>query len=506
MTNVGVKKMLLLMMVMVELLLCTVPSVVVARKHELVLDNEKREYFIVSTFGLLQDGVISVSISDYSHSGELRAVGFSIHRSPEESTQYNLNQNQFSCFLSSSSSLDANTILVPLNTSTGTFQRPLNNFSGVTLTFLDNTANSTTTMLVSVSEVGIEDIYTLAFHICSKSPSSPAGVTMKLSIVEMNSGPEYLGAGESALPAVYFTMASIFGTMLLIWIFVLYKCRASPNFHKVHWLMFVLVMCKFLALLFHAIDYHYISTTGVPIEGWAIPYYIFYFSRGILLFVTVLLIGAGFGFIKHALSDREKKLILFVLSLQVLSNVSFIVLEETSEGTIDRTTWRSIGLLVDLACCAAILFPVIWSIRHLRESSQIDGKAEISLQKLRLFRRFYVMVLTYIYATRILVYLIQSTIPFRYTWTAALLDEIITVVFYVSTGYMFSPMPDNKYFLLPQEEDSIPLDEIVTTTGANEGLRNVRPEVRETTLRQYRKSQQKDTERRSLMLMENEDD
>jgi hypothetical protein len=40
-------------------------------------------------------------------------------------------------------------------------------------------------------------------------------------------------------------------------------------------------------------------------------------TRGILLFVTVLLIGAGFGFIKHALSDREKKLIIFVLSLQV---------------------------------------------------------------------------------------------------------------------------------------------------------------------------------------------
>ncbi len=119
---------------------------------------------------------------------------------------------------------------------------------------------------------------------------------------------------------------------------------------------------------------------------------------------------------------------------QVISNVSFIVLEESSEGSSQRTyarmpmtvrkrlfvgfksvclpcshfgerlvrcalglagkvhsstshavsrTWRSVGLLVDLACCAAILFPVIWSIRHLRESSQIDGKAQISLQKLR---------------------------------------------------------------------------------------------------------------------------
>ncbi len=47
------------------LLLCAVPSVD-GRKHELMLNNEKREYFIVSTFGLLQGGVISLSIEDVS--------------------------------------------------------------------------------------------------------------------------------------------------------------------------------------------------------------------------------------------------------------------------------------------------------------------------------------------------------------------------------------------------------------------------------------------------------
>lgn len=43
------------------------------------------------------------------------------------------------------------------------------------------------------------------------------------------------------------------------------------------------------------------------------------------------------------------------------------------------------------------------SIKHLREASQTDGKAARSLHKLTLFRQFYVLVVTYIYFTRIVV-------------------------------------------------------------------------------------------------------
>lgn len=44
----------------------------------------------------------------------------------------------------------------------------------------------------------------------------------------------------------------------------------------------------------------------------------FHFSmRGALLFVTIILIGAGWAFIKHVLSEREKKLFLIIIPLQV---------------------------------------------------------------------------------------------------------------------------------------------------------------------------------------------
>lgn len=46
------------------------------------------------------------------------------------------------------------------------------------------------------------------------------------------------------------------------------------------------------------------------------------------------------------------------------------------------------------------------SIRHLQEASQTDGKAAINLRKLKLFRHFYMIVVCYIYFTRIIVHML----------------------------------------------------------------------------------------------------
>ena len=40
-------------------------------------------------------------------------------------------------------------------------------------------------------------------------------------------------------------------------------------------------------------------------------------------------------------------------------------------------------------------------------ASRSDGKAEVSLRKLSLFRRFYIAIFVYIYCTRIVVYLLK---------------------------------------------------------------------------------------------------
>jgi len=48
--------------------------------------------------------------------------------------------------------------------------------------------------------------------------------------------------------------------------------------------------------------------------------------------------------------------------LQVLANVAFIIIESTEEGSSEYYLWKEILFLVDLICCGAILFPVVWSV------------------------------------------------------------------------------------------------------------------------------------------------
>ncbi|NXG50302.1 GP107 protein, partial [Psilopogon haemacephalus] len=323
-----------------------------------------------------------------------------------------------------------------------------------------------------------EGLYSLYFHKCAVGEGSTKDqrlFSLDVKITEKN--PEsYLSAGEIPLPKLYISMALFFFLSGTVWIHILRKRR--NDVFKIHWLMAALPFTKSLSLVFHAIDYHYISSQGFPIEGWAVVYYITHLLKGALLFITIALIGTGWAFIKHILSDKDKKIFMIVIPLQVLANVAYIIIESTEEGTTEYGLWKEILFLVDLLCCGAILFPVVWSIRHLQEASATDGKAAINLAKLKLFRHYYVMIVCYIYFTRIIAILIKIAVPFQWKWLYQLLDEMATLLFFVLTGYKFRPASDNPYLQLSQDdEDDLEMEAVVTTSGVMEGMKKVKKVV-----------------------------
>lgn len=311
-----------------------------------------------------------------------------------------------------------------------------------------------------------EGLYSLYFHNCAGYASLYTTVNLSISIVEQN-GENFLSAGEILLPKLYFIMSVVFFITGCVWIHVL-KRKKEETF-KIHYLMGLLVFVKSLSLLFHGINFHIIANDGHPMEAWAVLYYITHLLKGALLFITIVLIGTGWAFIKHILSDKDKKIFMIVIPLQVLANVAKIIMEESEEGESQHYTWREVFILVDLLCCGAILFPVVWSIRHLQEASQTDGKAAINLEKLKLFRHFYVMIVCYIYFTRIIVYLLKITVPFQYEWLDELFRETATLCFFILTGYNFRPTTSNPYFRLSQDEDT-EISEVITQTGFTEGV------------------------------------
>lgn len=243
------------------------------------------------------------------------------------------------------------------------------------------------------------------------------------------------------------------------WTIVLLRARGAA--HTLHWLMLLLIVLKSLTLLSQAGMFHMISVYGHP-EGWNVVFYIFTALRGTLFFTLVILIGTGWSYMRPFIGQREQRILLVVLPLQVIANVAIVVLDEYTPAARSWFTWRDILHLVDIICCCAVLFPIVWSIKHLRDASQTDGKAARCLHKLQLFRSFYLMVVCYIYFTRIVVYLLRSTLPFHYSWLAEAARELATLAFYVLTGVHFRPNADNPYLALEQEDlDALEMQSLV---------------------------------------------
>ncbi|XP_032164259.1 protein GPR108 isoform X4 [Mustela erminea] len=349
-----------------------------------------------------------------------------------------------------------------------------------------------------------EGQYNLNFHNCYNSkPGREQPFDITVMIREKN--PEgFLSAAEIPLFKLYMVMSAFFLAAGVFWVSVL--CKNPYNVFKIHWLMAALAFTKSVSLLFHSINYYFINSQGHPIEGLAVMHYITHLLKGALLFITIALIGSGWAFVKYVLSDKEKKIFGIVIPLQVLANVAYIVIESREEGASDYMLWKEILFLVDLICCGAILFPVVWSIRHLQDASGTDGKGlpsglpapwilpqtallhssplpsparahpavAVNLAKLKLFRHYYIMVICYVYFTRVIAILLQVAVPFQWQWLYQLLVEGSTLAFFVLTGYKFQPAGDNPYLQLPQEdEEDMQMEQIMTDSGFREGLSKV---------------------------------
>ena len=292
--------------------------------------------------------------------------------------------------------------------------------------------------------------YSLFFANCA--PESQVTMSVRTTVYNIDNGKtkDYLSAGQTQLPALYFLFSLAYFAFLVFWIHTCYINKRSV--HRIHMLMAGLLLMKALNLICAAEDKHYVKVTGTP-HGWDVLFYIFQFIRVVLLFTVIVLVGTGWSFLKPFLQEKEKKVLMIVIPLQVLANVASVVIGETGPFIKDWVTWNQVFLLVDIVCCCAIIFPIVWSIRSLRETSKTDGKAARNLAKLTLFRQFYIVVIGYLYFTRIVVFALRTIAAYRYQWVSNAAEEIASLAFYLVMFYMFQPAEKNEYFVLDEEEE-----------------------------------------------------
>ncbi|PSR98228.1 hypothetical protein CEY00_Acc24829 [Actinidia chinensis var. chinensis] len=292
--------------------------------------------------------------------------------------------------------------------------------------------------------------YSLFFANCV--PESQVTMNVRTEVYNLDAGSvrDYLSAGLTQLPTLFFLFSISYFAFLGFWIYICFTNKRSV--HRIHLLMAGLLLMKALNLICAAEDKHYVKVTGTP-HGWDVLFYIFQFIRIVLLFTVIVLIGTGWSFLKPFLQDKEKKVLMIVIPLQVLANVASVVIGETGPFIKDWVTWNQVFLLVDIVCCCAIIFPIVWSIRSLRETSKTDGKAARNLAKLTLFRQFYIVVIGYLYFTRIVVFALKTIAAYKYQWVSNATEEIASLAFYIVMFYMFRPVEKNEYFVLNDGEE-----------------------------------------------------
>ncbi|GAV86223.1 Lung_7-TM_R domain-containing protein [Cephalotus follicularis] len=393
--------------------------------------SDSRPIILFERFGFAQGGHVDISVKDVSWKSRIRkaylnpsSIGFFIAK--ETSFSQILNESEYSenfCVLSS-------------------------RYVKLILRFKDLASDLSYNGSISLDD---EDEYSLVFGNCQ--PEFEVSMYVHTEMYNMLDGEkDFLPAGQTQLPKLYFLLFLVYVAFFGTWAFICNKRRATID--KIHLIMGALLIVKALKMICAYEDKMYVRNTGTP-HGWDVAFYIFGFFKGIMLFTVIILIGTGWSFLKPYLQEREKQVLMTVIPLQVLENIAYVIISETGPATKDWMAWNQMFLLIDVVCCCAVFFPIIWSIRSLREASKTDGKAAKNLEKLTLFKQFYIVVVGYLYFTRIVVSALGAMVGYRFEWVMILAAEGASLAFYVFIFHNFQPLDRNPYFVIDDEEENV---------------------------------------------------
>jgi hypothetical protein len=286
----------------------------------------------------------------------------------------------------------------------------------------------------------LQGVWSLHFVICGPIANGySAKLELSMDNVDVSGKQTYLSAGDVPLPYIYLLSGLAITTLLFIWT----RMMMSPErtISGLHWIMLALLCFKVLATFSESFMYFTMASTGSP-KGWNIAFYVFQTFRALFLFLVVLMIGSGWQMVKAYLTDQDRYLFWVVIPLQVTANIGINICEEYNI----RNLWFYLFHLLDIICCMLVLMPIIKSIQALQSKADADDKIQRLVRKLEHLRHFYLILVGYIYVTRVFGSLLNSFLPAGITWISSLVVELSTISFYLLSGYEFRPARDNALF------------------------------------------------------------
>jgi len=298
--------------------------------------------------------------------------------------------------------------------------------------------------------------WTLWFFNCE--PDGIYSFDFEVSVFNINADDQsrsYVSAGMELVPRWMMLFLIIYLAMLIVWVGLCAKRRGSV--HKVHHVMSLLLLFKAATVLCFAGLQFSIQKDGEK-DGWNVAFYLFNGARGLLFFTVIILVGSGWSYMKPFLSDRDKTIIKIVIPIQVICNLAFVITREEGPAAKDFASWWDLLVLLDLASVILVVLPLWWQMRALREAGRSDGKALRNYQKLQLFRQFYVVVIAWVYFSRVIAFLLRNTLDFWLLWIPEVVKEGSNVAFYSYVGYIMRPREHNPYLSVEMSDFMPPED------------------------------------------------
>ena len=253
----------------------------------------------------------------------------------------------------------------------------------------------------------------------------------------------YLPGNQQSLPFWFSFFTILFFCGGVTW-YRLIKRR--PEFVvRIHYGLLVLVIVKTLSLAFEAMRYSHFKSTGEE-SVWTGLYFIALGVKGVLLFSSLLLVGAGWSIVKSSISDTEKTLLKLLIPAQILLNICQVILDETSRGNRSWNYAQDMLLFLDMVCCLAVLVPLFTSMKNLQDIVEKDEKTARVTAQLKMLRSLYFAIVIYLYSSRVLMRLLTSIVPYYVMgWMGPILMETIAGGFYFYCGYMLQPSPGGTF-------------------------------------------------------------
>ncbi|XP_058215704.1 protein CANDIDATE G-PROTEIN COUPLED RECEPTOR 7-like [Rhododendron vialii] len=290
------------------------------------------------------------------------------------------------------------------------------------------------------------------FSNCEHNTSVSMQVHVETYNLDRN-GKDYLEAGRTQLPMIYFIFSVLYLPFLAFWLYLCHKNRSFVR--KIHILMAILVVMKSLNLFFEAEDKHYIKVTGTP-HGWDIWFYLFQCLRALLLLTVIMLIGTGWTILKPRLHANDKKILAVGITIQVFANIAHVYTDETGPSNSNYFYLSLALLLFDYVGFAIVFVPVFSSIKTLKEAAKTDGTAAQDLEKMRLLGYFNGCVLTFWVCKWAWVSVREiRDDDCSLEWLFVIVVETVTLGCYIGMFYLFRPREKNEYFVVQDEETAL---------------------------------------------------